>query len=337
MSVSYHEFLELLKPVSDARLEEMAQEARQLTQKQFGKTILLYAPIYLSNECTNNCVYCGFSQRLTEKRVTLTVEQAVGEAEILYQKGFRHILLVSGEEKEKVSLEYLKTIISRLHEKFESIGLEIYPLSHIAYRELFLAGADSLTVYQEVYDQKIYQEVHPSGPKSDYQYRLETPERAARAGFYKINIGALLGLGDWESEAAAVGKHAAELKKKFWQAQISVSFPRLTSSASGFQPKHPVTDRQLVQMICALRIYQPTLGLVLSTREGAKLRDNLISLGITQMSAESATSPGGYSCAVEAEEQFSVSDKRTLPEIAALISSKGYEPVYKDWDRGYVA
>lgn len=334
--ISYSDFLELLQPKSDQELEQMAVTAQQLTQKQFGKTILLYAPIYLSNECKNNCIYCGFSQKLKEKRVTLTVDQAISEAEILYQKGFRHILLVSGEEKEKVSLDYLKKIIGRLHEKFESIGLEIYPMSEAEYRELFLAGADSLTVYQEVYDQKIYQEVHPSGPKSDYQYRLETPERAARAGFYKINIGALLGLGPWESEAAAVGKHAAELKKKFWQAQISVSFPRLTSSASGFQPKHPVTDRQLVQMICALRIYQPTLGMVLSTREGAKLRDNLISLGITQMSAESTTSPGGYSCAVEAEEQFAVSDKRSLPEVAAIISSMGYEPVYKDWDRALI-
>ncbi|MFH1542618.1 MAG: 2-iminoacetate synthase ThiH [bacterium] len=333
---SFEQYLDLLTPKTDQELEAMAEQAQKLTLKQFGKTMQLYAPIYLSNECDNHCVYCGFAEKIPEKRVTLTVDQVLSEAEVLKQKGFRHVLLVSGEKKEKVTLEYLKEVISRLHQDFESIGLEIQPLSEAGYRELFLAGADSLTVYQEVYDRELYKKYHPRGAKSDYDFRIGAPERAARGGFYKINIGTLLGLGQWQEEAKALGQHAAELKKKFWQAQISVSFPRLTTSAAKFKPQFPVSDREMVQLICALRIYQPTVGLVLSTREKKELRDNLISLGITQMSAESKTAPGGYSGIIEAEEQFSVSDQRTLNEVVSVISAKGYDPVLKDWDRGFI-
>ena len=336
MTISYEEYLKLLLPASDQKLEEMAQKARQLTLKHFGRTILMYAPIYLSNECDNRCVYCGFSRELAEGGVTLSVDEVIRESEILYNKGFRHILLVSGEKRDKISISYLREIISRLHKKFESISLEIFPLEEEEYRELFLAGADGLTVYQEVYDREIYQKVHPQGPKADYDHRRQTPERAARAGFYRINIGALLGLGKWEEEAAELGRHAADLKKKFWQSQISVSFPRLKSSAAGFKPLYPVTDRQLVQMICALRIFQPSLGLVLSTREGRELRDNLIPLGITQMSAESKTAPGGYSQEIAAEEQFEIADKRSLAEVVSSIRERGYEPVLKDWDKSLI-
>jgi len=336
MTVSYEEYLELLLPASDKKLEEMAQKARELTLKHFGRTILLYAPIYLCNECDNHCVYCGFSQRLPEKRVCLSVNEVLTEADFLYQKGFRHILLVSGEKKDKVTLAYLKEIISKLHQKFDSISLEIFPLEENEYKELFLAGADGLTIYQEVYNQDQYAKVHPKGPKSDYNFRLQTPERAARAGFYRINIGTLLGLGKWEEEAALLGKHAAYLQKTFWKSQISVSFPRIKGSAASFQPLNPVSDKQLVQMICALRIYLPTLGLVLSTRESKELRDNLIPLGITQMSAESKTSPGGYSNKIEAEEQFEVADKRSVEEVKTAIEEKGYEAVYKDWDKVFI-
>ena len=334
MTISYDDYLALLQPVSDNKLEEMAQQARQLTLKQFGKTILLYARIYLSNECDNNCVYCGFNQRLEEKRVTLSVADAVDEAEILYQKGFRHLLLVSGEKREKVTVPYLKKIITKLHNRFDSISLEIFPLKEPEYRELYLAGADGLTIYQEVYNREIYKQVHLNGPKADYDFRMQTPERAARAGFYRLNIGTLLGLGKWEEEAALLGLHAAYLKKKFWKTQISVSFPRLQGSLAGFQPINPVSDRQMTQLICALRVFLPSIGLVLSTREKAGLRDSLLPLGITQMSAESKTSPGAYAGKVKAEKQFEISDKRSLAEVGAAIAGQGYEPVLKDWDRG---
>ena len=334
--LQFEDYLLLLSPAASEILEELALKSRELTLHHFGRTILLYAPLYLSNECDNRCVYCGFSQRLPEKRVTLSPEEAVLEAEILYRKGFRHILLVSGEKRDKVSMPYLKKVISNLHRKFESIALEIFPLEEDEYRELFSAGADGVTVYQEVYNPEIYRQVHPAGPKANYEYRILTPERAARAGFYKINIGTLLGLGEWKEEAALLGLHAAYLKKTFWQAQVAVSFPRIKPSGAHFQPLHPVTDRNLVQMLCALRIFLPTAGLILSTRERSEFRDNLIPLGITQTSAESKTSPGGYSGKNQAEEQFEISDTRSLEEVTAAIIQKDYEPVYKDWDKGFI-
>ena len=334
--LTFDDYLILLSDQAGAMLEELAQKSRELTLKHFGRTILLYVPLYLSNECDNNCVYCGFSQKLPEKRVTLTVDQVLQEAEILYQKGFRHVLLVAGEKRDKVTQNYLKEVITRLHEKFESICLEIFPLTEEEYVDLYRAGADGVTLYQEVYDRSQYEKVHLNGPKSDYENRLLVPERAGRTGYYRINIGTLLGLNKWFNEAAWLGLHAAYLKKHFWKTQIAVSFPRLKVSAAKYVPSYPVSDQQLVQMICALRIFIPTLGLVLSTRENASLRDNLIPLGITQMSAESKTSPGGYALAENAEEQFKVTDTRNLGEIIAAINKKGYDSVRKDWDRVYL-
>ncbi|NQT28975.1 MAG: 2-iminoacetate synthase ThiH [Candidatus Saganbacteria bacterium] len=334
--INFDDYLLLLSDAASEILEELAIKSHELTKKFFGKTIRIYAPLYLCNECDNNCSYCGFSQKLPEKRICLSEDEVLEEAQIIYQKGFRHILLVSGEKRDKVSLPYLKNIIAKLHEKFESISLEIFPLSEDEYRELFSAGADGVTLYQEVYDPEIYKQVHLSGPKADYAFRLQAPERAGRAGFYRINVGTLLGLGEWQKEAASLGKHVAYLKKTFWQAEIAVSFPRLKSSAAHFKPPHPVSDRQLVQMLCALRIFQPSLGLVLSTRESQGLRDNLIPLGITQMSAESKTSPGGYGKKIYAEEQFEVADQRSVAEVAAAIAHKNYEPVFKDWDKQFI-
>ncbi|MFH1362306.1 MAG: 2-iminoacetate synthase ThiH [bacterium] len=330
-------------------LESMAQKAQELTLKHFGRTILLYVPLYLNNECDNECVYCGFTNDLSWKprrsvagfqdsqvsKITLSVPEVLNEADLLYQKGFRHILLVSGEKRDKITIEYLKEIVSRLHEKFESISLEIFPLSEDEYRILFEAGVDGLTIYQETYNRELYKKYHPKGAKADYDYRLETPERAGQAGFYRLNIGTLLGLAPWQEEIQALAKHAAYLKKKFWRSQISISFPRLKNSGSKFKPPYPVSDRDLVEMICRLRVLLPTVGLVVSTREPASLRDSLIPLGITQMSAESKTSPGGYSNCL-AKEQFEVSDQRSVEEVMVAIGAKGYEPVFKDWDRAFI-
>ncbi|MBU0501797.1 MAG: 2-iminoacetate synthase ThiH [bacterium] len=314
-------------------LESMAQKARALTLKHFGRTMLLYIPLYLNNECDNECVYCGFNNNKGAEM--LSADRVLAEADILYQKGFRHLLLVAGEKRDKITIEYLKEIVGRLHKKFESISLEIFPLSEKEYRELFTAGVDGLTIYQETYNRELYKKYHPRGAKSDYDYRLETPERAGRAGFYRLNIGALLGLAPWQEEMKALVEHAAYLKKKFWRSQISISFPRLKNSGAGFKPPYPVSDRELVEMVCSLRLRLPTVGLVISTREPARLRDSLIPLGITQMSAESKTSPGGYSNCL-AKEQFAVSDQRPLSEVMAAISQKGYEPVFKDWDRAFI-
>ncbi|NQU16484.1 MAG: 2-iminoacetate synthase ThiH [Candidatus Saganbacteria bacterium] len=326
--ITFDDFKRLLSKEGADNIEALAQRSHQLTKKHFGKTIQLYAPIYLSNECNNQCVYCGFNSKVSEKRISLTVDQAYDEAKVLSKMGFKHILLVSGEKKETISVDYLKKLVSKLRGLFSSISIEIYPMTEEEYIELFAAGVDGLTIYQEVYDREIYKKVHPAGPKSDYDFRFDTPERGGTAGFYRINIGYLLGLGDWFSETLALAKHAEYLQKKFWQSQVSISFPRLKGSS--------VSDLQLTQMICALRIFLPKAGLVLSTREQAELRDNLIPLGITQMSAASRTSPGAYSIDAPSSSQFPVSDLRTLSEVAAAITAKGYEPVFKDWDSNFI-
>jgi len=293
----------------------------------------MYAPLYLSNECDNCCLYCGFNHNVVGSRISLSVKDVIKESDFLYNKGFRHILLVSGEKRSKISMDYLKKIISSLHEKFESISLEIFPLSSDEYKELYLSGADGVTVYQEVYSRKLYKKVHPSGPKSDYEFRLLTPERAADTGFYRINIGVLLGLGNFFEESALLGLHAFYLKKKYWRTQLSVSFPRIKVSTAGFKPLNPISDRQFLQLLFALRIYLSSIGLVLSTREDENFRNNLISLGITQMSAESKTNPGGYLNQKKSKKQFNISDTRSLDEVCSVLREKGYDPVFKDWDK----
>lgn len=331
-----NDFAILLSDSAAKIVEELAQKANIQTLRNFGRTITMYAPLYLNNECDNHCAYCGFSQKLEGKRTSLSVEEVMAEAKILYEKGFRHILLVSGEKRDKITQEYLKEVISKLHKQFDSISIEIFPLEEKEYHELFKAGADGLAIYQEAYDKNVYKKFHLAGPKSNYNFRLLTPERAGRAGFSKISIGTLLGLSNWKEEAIYLGLHAQYLKKAFWRSQISVSFPRLKTSAADFKVPFEVSDRELVQLICALRLFLPTIGLTLSTREDHELRDNLIPLGITQMSAESKTNPGGYGNIGETGKQFEVSDKRSLQEVAASITNKGYEPVYKDWDREFI-
>lgn len=330
--IDFPDFLGLLSPAAAEILEEIALAARRATLKHFGRAVTLYAPLYLSNECDNNCVYCGFSRTIREKRVTLPERDAEAEADFLFRRGFRHLLLVSGEKRDRVTLPYLERVISAVHASFASTGLEIFPLEENGYRRLAGAGADSLTIYQEVYDREIYRSVH-RGSKADYEYRISTPERAASAGFHTLNIGALLGLAPWPLEAARLGLHAAWLKKTFWRTRIAVSFPRLTPSRAGFTPLHPVSDRQLAQMICALRLLLPTADLVISTRERAGFREKLLPLGITRMSAGSKTEPGGYQSGRGAESQFSVHDGRSLEEVSAALSALGYDPVRKDWDR----
>ncbi|MGB9612619.1 MAG: 2-iminoacetate synthase ThiH [Candidatus Margulisiibacteriota bacterium] len=334
--LTFEDYLILLSEPALERLEDLIQKARALTVRFFGKTILFYVPLYLSNECVNRCVYCGFQAGVAGRRLTLSLEQVAQEAEVLYQKGFRHLLLVSGENRKQVTLEYLKKAVSMLHRKFASISLEIFPLEEWEYRQLLEAGVEGITIYQEVYNRELYQKYHPAGAKANYEFRLLTAERAAQAGFYRINIGALLGLGRWPEEPALLGLHAWYLRKKFWRSHIAISFPRLKLSAAHFSPPFPISDRQIMQLICALRIFLPSAGLVLSTRERPQLRDQLITFGITQISAESRTSPGGYTQG-ETQTQFEIEDRRSLLEIMESLKKLGYDPVLKDWDREFIA
>ncbi len=347
-------FAGLLAPVDDARFETMAQEARALTRQNFGRTMRMFAPLYLSNECINNCRYCGFSRDNPILRVTLTVEQVVTEGRHLAVQGFRQVLLVAGEHPKFVSGNYLADCIRALQPHFSSIALELGPMETAEYEPLVAAGAEGLVVYQETYDRSIYAEMHTSGPKRDFNWRLDCPERAYAAGFRRIGIGALFGLAPWRPEALALAAHVEYLLKHCWQSDLTVSLPRLRPAAGEFVPPFSLGERELAQLICAFRICFPRVGIDLSTREAAPLRDVLASLGVTMMSSGSHTEPGGYTGqgrgAVHqtvrgrilppdengdalATGQFEISDDRSPAEVAAVLRRGGFEPVWKDWDQ----
>lgn len=333
---NFNDFLALLSPVAEKKLEIMAQLAHKLTVQRFGRVIQMFAPVYVSSECTNSCVYCGFNKNNSIIRKTLSVNEVINEARVLHEQGFRHILLVSGESPKAANIDYFCEIARKLQKLFASISIEIYPMDTDSYRALIASGVDGLTVYQETYNQKQYKEVHPAGKKRDFAWRLATPDRGGIAGFRRINIGALLGLSHWRVESALAGLHAGYLLRKYWKSHICISLPRLRPAAGKYQPPFPVTDISFVQIICALRLWLPDAGIVLSTREPQSLRDNLLPLGITQMSAGSKSSPGGYSVTEETEEQFQINDQRTAKDVAQSIISLGYEPVWKDWDSAFL-
>jgi 2-iminoacetate synthase len=357
---SLEDFGNLISPAAAESLEALSRRSQELTQQRFGKVMRLFAPLYLSNECINNCKYCGFSRDNPILRVTLAVEEARQEARALVAQGFRNILIVSGEHPKFVSNGYLAECIRALHEEVPSLSLEVGPMETDEYRPLVEAGAEGLVVYQETYDRAIYAEMHTAGPKRNFDWRLETPERAYAAGFRRLGIGALYGLGNWRMEAISLAAHAEYLLRNCWKAQLTISLPRLRPCAGEFQPPDMLTDRELVQLVCAFRLMFPDAGLVLSTREPAKLRDGLIPLGITLLSAGSHTEPGGYTGAgkekihhtergrivelgasewapaadgaTSATGQFEIADGRSPREVADLIRRLGYEPVWKDWD-----
>jgi len=329
----FTDFLALISPAAEGYLESMAQLAHKITLRRFGRVILLYTPLYLSNECTNACVYCGFSVQRTLPRITLTLDDILAEANHLKNWGFGHLLLVCGEAPKVVPVARLQQVLEILKNDFPSLSLEVYPLSTPAYAQVAESGADGLTLYQETYSREVYSSVHPTGRKRDFDWRLSVAERAGEAGFRKLGIGALLGLNDWRYEGIALALHADFLMKRFWKTQVAISFPRLRHTPEGFVVPAPTNDAALVQLMLALRIYLHDVGLVLSTREPAQFRDRLIPLGITQMSAGSRTEPGGYLHPAAEGSQFLVEDHRSPAEVAEAIRQAGYEPVWKDWDR----
>lgn len=331
-SLDFGGYLALLSPAAREYLEPLAQRAHAITRERFGRVVQMYAPLYVSNLCTNACVYCGFNRRNRIRRSTLSPEQAASEAALLHEAGFRSLLLVSGEAPESVPVEYFRSLAQRLHRAFPNLAIEIYPLAAREYGVLADAGVDGLAIYQETYDRALYAEVHPAGRKSDYAWRLDAPSRGAAGGMRRVGLGALLGLGPWRKEAAALALHALWLQKQYWRTQVSVSFPRLRSAAGGFAPPSPVPDSDFLQLACALRLLLPDAALVLSTRESPALRDGLARICITHMSAGSCTEPGGYGRPGSADGQFSVEDRRSPREVAARLFALGLEPVWKDWD-----
>lgn len=333
--VGLTEFLALISPAALPYTESIAQKARRLTRERFGKVVGLYAPVYLSNECTNGCLYCGFNHKNDLSRVTLDIPEVLSEAKILWEQGFRNLLLVSGEHPKAAPVEYLERAVRAVAPLFPSLALEVYPLEVDEYKTLSDAGVEGVTLYQETYNPDLYASVHPSGKKRDFRWRLATPSRAGEAGMRRLGIGALLGLGPWRYEAIALALHAEHLQKRYWRSSLSISFPRMRAAAGGFTPACPVGDREMVQMMLALRLLHPDVGLVLSTREPAYLRDGLAPICVTMMSAGSRTEPGGYNHPGEALEQFSIADERSPQEIARMLDRAGLEPVWKDWDTAF--
>jgi 2-iminoacetate synthase len=360
--LALNDFANLISPAGGEFLELLGARSQKMTQQRFGKTIRLFAPLYLSNECINNCSYCGFSRDNPILRVTLSLDEVRREAAELKSQGFRNLLLVAGEHPKFVSNGYLRDCIAALHADWPSISLEVGPMETEDYRPLVAAGSDGLIVYQETYDREIYAQMHTAGPKRNFDWRLETPERAYAAGFRRLGISPLYGLADWRFEALSVAAHAEYLLRNCWKAAVTISLPRLRPCAGEFQPLTHLGDRDLVQLVCAFRLMFPDVGLVLSTREPAKLRNGLIPLGITMMSAGARTEPGGYTGAgkekihhtergiireiasgssewaaqperaTNATGQFQIADERPPHEVAAQIRNLGYEPVWKDWD-----
>ena len=347
------EFEALLDPTDKRGLGELAARAAALTRRHFGRTMRLFAPLYLSNECINSCAYCGFSRENAIQRVTLEIDQVEIEARHLAAEGFRNVLLVAGEHPKFVSGDYLVRCIARLRGFVPGISIEVAPMESEAYRPLVAAGAEGLVVYQETYHRETYRSMTLHGPKKDFDWRLDTAERGHEAGFRRVGIGALFGLWHWREEALALAAHLEHLQRVCWRSQITVSAPRLRPAAGEFEPRHPLPDREFIQLLCALRVIFPTVGIVLSTRESRALRDVVAPLGVTMMSAGSHTESGGYTGqgrealhltvrgkavggtgGVSATEQFAISDDRDAHTMGTSLARMGLEPVWKDWDAG---
>lgn len=353
----------LLAQDSRTSLEQLAQRSQQVTRRHFGRTMRLFAPLYLSNECVNNCSYCGFSRDANILRTTLTVDQVVTEARHLHAQGFRNLLLVAGEHPKFVSEGYLQECLDALKSFIPTLAIEVGPMEDDQYREIVHHGAEGLVVYQETYDRGVYETLHTAGPKKNFNWRLDCPERAYAGGFRRIGIGALFGLADWRLEALALCAHLEYLYRHCWKAQLTVAFPRMRPYAGNYQytpdPDRYLEDRNLLRLICAFRILFPQVGIVLSTREPGELRDSLAPLGVTHMSAGARTEPGGYTGAgsedlhltvkgrrveldshtgcEKATEQFQISDTRSAGEIATALRSRDLDAVWKDWEQSLLA
>lgn len=326
------DFKALVSPAAAPYLEQMAQKSRALTLHHFGKTIQLYAPLYLSNECQNICTYCGFSWEIDRPRKTLTDDEILREIAVLKSHGYDHVLLVTGEANKTVGMNYFKRALSIITPHFSSVSMEVQPLDQADYERLKSWGVHAVLVYQETYHREHYKTHHPKGKKSNFEYRLDTPDRIGKAGIHKIGLGTLIGLEDWRTDAFFAAAHLDYLEKHYWKSSYAISFPRLRPCANGVALKSVMTDRELVQLICAYRLLHPTIELSLSTRESETFRNHSIQLGITAMSADSKTEPGGYAQPNVQLEQFQTHDKRTTSQFVQAIEAQGYAAVFKGWD-----
>jgi 2-iminoacetate synthase len=326
------DFAALISPAAEPYLLEMVAKSERLTLQRFGNTVSLFAPLYLSNTCANECTYCGFSMSNAIKRLTLNESQIEKEVVAIKSKGFDHILLVTGETN-RVSMPYFERMIPLIKPHFSQLSMEVQPLEVRDYKQLQNIGLDGVLVYQETYRRTTYLEHHLRGNKSNFNYRLDAPDRIGQAGIHKIGLGVLLGLEDWRTDSVMMAHHLRHLQKRYWRSRFSVAFPRIRPCEGGIVPKSVISDRQLVQLIAAWRLFDRDLEMSLSTRESPEFRHHAVRMGFTTMSAESKTQPGGYAeDAQEALEQFEISDERPVADIMAMIRKQGRDVVWKDWD-----
>ena len=325
------DFLALLSPAARPHLEEMARRAQEISIRQFGRTIQLFTPMYLSNYCTNACVYCGFGCKNKIPRKQLSLEEVAMEARSIAATGLRHLLILTGDAPKIATVAYLEDCTRILKQHFSSVAIEIYAMTEAEYGRLVAAGVDSLTIYQETYNEGLYAELHPIGPKGDFRFRLDAPERGCAAGMRAVNVGALLGLDDWRKDAFIAGVHAAWLQERYPEVEISMSLPRMRPHVGAFEPAYPVSDPEFAQILLALRLFMPRCGITISTREHPDFRERILPLGVTKMSAGVSTAVGGHSQEDEGTGQFDISDERSVDEMVAAIKDAGYQPVFQDW------
>ena len=327
------DFTALLSPAALSYIEPLAQRAQRLTRQRFGNVVNLFLPLYLSNLCANECTYCGFSMSNRLKRKTLDEQEIIKECEAIRGRGFENVLLVTGEHKSKVGMDYFRRYVPLIREYFSALMMEVQPLSQEDYAELKTLGLDGVMVYQETYHAATYQRHHLRGQKMDFTWRLETPDRLARAGIDKIGLGALIGLSDnWRTDCYMVAEHLLYLQKTYWQSRYSLSFPRLRPCAGGITPASQMNESQLLQVMCAFRLLAPDVEISLSTRESPYFRDHAVPIVVNSVSAGSKTQPGGYASDRPELEQFEPHDNRPVQEVERMLLGAGLQPVWKDWD-----
>jgi len=331
------DFMALISPAADKYLEQMARLSRKLTRERFGKTISMFIPVYISNSCANSCVYCGFHVQNKMKRTVLSEEQIIAEYEAIKRLGpFDSILVLTGENPKVASVEYIGRALELAKPYFNNLQVEVMPLSTDDYSFLRDKGLNGVVCFQETYNERNYKNYHPRGPKSDYQWRVNGYDRMGMAGVHKIGMGVLIGLEDWRTDATMLARHLRYMEKTYWRTQYSVNFPRMRCAENGgFQPNTVMSDRELAQLTFAMRIFDHDVDISYSTRETATVRDNMATLGVTTMSSESHTEPGGYANPRQSLAQFETSDNRTAREVAAALKAIGMEPVWKNWDRSF--
>ncbi|MDD6488401.1 MAG: 2-iminoacetate synthase ThiH [Clostridia bacterium] len=332
--LDYYDYAALLSPAALPFLEQMAEKAQKITRRQFGNTIAMFTPIYIANYCENQCVYCGFNCKNKIHRAKLNLDEIEREYQAIAATGLKEILILTGESRSMSGIEYIGDAVELAKKYFSLIGLEIYPVDVDEYKYLHERGADFVTVFQETYNTDTYAKVHLAGQKRIFPYRINAQERAILGGMRGVGFGALLGIDDFRHDAFSVGVHASLVQKKYPHADIAVSVPRLRPYINNAEenPKD-VHEKQLMQVMCAYRIFLPYASITISTRERAEFRDNAVKIAATKISAGVCVGIGGRSEEEKGDEQFEISDPRTVDEVADALRKNGLQPSFNDYIR----